>query len=186
MTSLLVPPGDSRPRPTCHDCGAIAYVNPKIVVAALLYEGDRVLWMRRATPPYAGCWTVPAGFAECGETMPEAASREIREETGLTIEPSGWTLYGVLSLPDIDEVYISLSAPLPGHNYAPSSEAVELRMFARDEIADLVLGYPPPTYELLMGAYDALAREELHIARGRMWEIRGRDPAADLPSNTSP
>lgn len=179
--TFRVPPGDSRERATCDHCCTVAYDNPKIVVAVLLYEGDRVLWIRRGTPPYAGCWALPAGFVECGETMPEAASREVREETGLTVDPTRWSLYGVLSLPDINEVYISLSAPLPDHGYAPSSEATELRMFTQPEIATLELGYPDPTYDLVMEAYEALARDQLDSTRGRMWEIRGRDPSAHTP-----
>lgn len=149
------------------------------MVAALLYEDDHLLWMRRATPPYAGRWTLPAGFAECGESVPEAATREVHEETGLEVEPSHWTLYGVLSLPDINEVYIPLTAPLPGHGYAPTDEATELRMFSREEIAALELGYPDPTYTLVVEAYDAIARDELRRTHGRLWEIRGRDPAAE-------
>lgn len=175
---MRVPRGDCRERATCDNCGAVAYDNPKIVVVGLLYDGDRILWMRRGTSPYAGRWTVPAGFAECGETMPETASREIREETGLDVDPRQWKLYGVLSLPDLNEVYISLWAPLPDHGYAPTAEATELRMLARSEVASLELGYPDPTYDLVMEAYDVLARDELDVTPGRIWEMRGRDPAA--------
>lgn len=178
-TALEVPAGDTRSRPTCGGCGAIEYDNPKIVVACVLYEGDRILWIRRRTAPYAGCWTLPSGFVECGETVAEAACREVFEETHLRIQPDQVRLYGVLNLPDIDEVYISFTTPLPNHDYAPSDEAAEVRMITRAEVASLELGYPPPTFALLMEAYDAIARDELHQTRGRMWEIRGRDPLAD-------
>lgn len=175
---MRVPLGDTRERATCDACGTVAYENPKIVVSVVLHEGERMLWIRRGTPPYNGRWTLPAGFAECGETVPEAATREVLEETGLRVEPEHWQLYGVLSLPDLNEVYLSLSAPLPDHTYAPTTEATELRMFSRDEIATLDLGYPEPTYALVMEAYDALERNDLHRTPGRMWEIRGSDPSA--------
>lgn len=180
---MALPAGDTRLRPSCSRCGAIAYDNPKIVVACVLHEGDRILWMRRRTAPYAGCWTLPSGFVECGETIPEAACREVLEETHLRVRPEQLTLYGVLSLPDIDEVYISLTAPLPNHEYAPSAEAAEVRLATREEVASLELGYPAPTFELVMGAYDAIARDELGRTRNRMWEIRGRDPLADGPGD---
>lgn len=181
LTELAVPEGDNRLRPVCGSCGAIAYDNPKIVVACMLYEGDRILWIRRRTAPYTGCWTLPSGFAECGETIREAVCRELLEETHLPLAPEDLTLYGVLSLPDIDEVYISHTAPLPNHDFGPSAEASDVRMFARDEIASLDLGYPAPTLELVMGVYDRIAHGELDRTQGRLWDIRGRDPMADGP-----
>jgi ADP-ribose/FAD diphosphatase len=181
-TEPAVPVGDTRVRAGCGRCGGVAYDNPKIVVACVLFEGDRILWIRRRTPPYVGCWTLPSGFAECGETVREAACRELFEETHLRLQPEDLTLYGVLSLPDIDEVYISLTAPLPNHDYAPSAEASEVRLMGRDEVCSLELGYPAPTLELVMGAYDRIAQGELDRTQGRLWDIRGRDPLADGPA----
>lgn len=179
-STLRVPEGDNRARPTCDSCGTVAYDNPKIIVAVVLHEKQHVLWMRRATPPYAGRWTLPAGFVECGETVPEAASREVLEETALRVDPTVWRFYSVLSLPDLNEVYLALSAALPSHDYAPTTEATELRLFSRAQIADLELGYPDPTYPLVMEAYGALERDDLHRTPGHLWEIRGRDPGAGV------
>lgn len=52
------------------------------VLAVALREGAALL-VQRANPPDAGRWGFPGGRIEPGETMAEAALRELREETGL-------------------------------------------------------------------------------------------------------
>jgi mutator protein MutT len=56
---------------------------PIVAVGVLLLDGDRILLVQRAQPPQAGCWTVPGGAVEIGETLEQAALRELGEETGL-------------------------------------------------------------------------------------------------------
>jgi ADP-ribose pyrophosphatase YjhB (NUDIX family) len=56
---------------------------PVVAVGVLLLDDDRVLLVQRGRPPQVGRWTVPGGGVEVGETLEEAALRELREETGL-------------------------------------------------------------------------------------------------------
>lgn len=56
---------------------------PILAVGVVLLDGDKVLLIERGRPPNAGRWTVPGGGVEVGESMREAALRELREETGL-------------------------------------------------------------------------------------------------------
>lgn len=54
-----------------------------VAVGVLVVDGDRVLLVQRGRPPQVGRWTVPGGGVEVGETLEEAALRELAEETGL-------------------------------------------------------------------------------------------------------
>jgi mutator protein MutT len=44
-----------------------------------------VLLIRRGNEPSKGLWSVPGGLIELGETVEEAAHREVKEETGIDI-----------------------------------------------------------------------------------------------------
>jgi ADP-ribose pyrophosphatase YjhB (NUDIX family) len=60
---------------------------PLVGVGAVIVEDGRVLLVRRGTEPMLGHWTLPGGMLEVGESLMEGVVREVREETGLTVEP---------------------------------------------------------------------------------------------------
>ena len=60
---------------------------PVVGVGGVVVHGDRVLLARRGHEPNAGLWTVPGGGVEAGEPLRAAVAREVREETGLLVEP---------------------------------------------------------------------------------------------------
>lgn len=53
--------------------------------AAILRDG-RLLLVKRRKPPEAGCWNLPGGKVDFGETVADAVRREIAEELGVEIE----------------------------------------------------------------------------------------------------
>lgn len=57
---------------------------PVVAVGVVVIDDDRVLLVQRAKPPSVGRWTVPGGKVELGESLEEAALRELLEETGMT------------------------------------------------------------------------------------------------------
>lgn len=67
---------DARERPS----------RPIVGVGTIVFKGESVLLVQRAKPPRAGEWSIPGGAQALGETVREAALREVREETGLVVE----------------------------------------------------------------------------------------------------
>jgi 8-oxo-dGTP diphosphatase len=76
---------DDRERDVCPACGFIFYRNPVPAVGVLVALDGKVVLVRRRYEPRAGCWALPAGFMELGESAEDAAIRECHEETGLLV-----------------------------------------------------------------------------------------------------
>ena len=56
-----------------------------VAAGAVIVEDGSLLLVQRANEPGAGRWAVPGGRVEPGETLAEAAIREVQEETGLEV-----------------------------------------------------------------------------------------------------
>jgi 8-oxo-dGTP diphosphatase len=76
------------------------HTSPKPTVDAVILEENSIVLVKRRNPPFKGMWALPGGFVESGETVEEAAVREAKEETGLTVEII--RLLGVYSDPKRD------------------------------------------------------------------------------------
>jgi 8-oxo-dGTP diphosphatase len=61
--------------------------SPLVGVGGVVVHEGRVLLVERGTEPLKGKWTIPGGLIDVGETLIEAVTREVREETGLVVEP---------------------------------------------------------------------------------------------------
>ena len=62
---------------------------PYVGVGIVVFRGDEVLLVERAKPPIRNRWSIPGGAQEIGETVHEAALRELMEETGLEADLIG-------------------------------------------------------------------------------------------------
>jgi 8-oxo-dGTP diphosphatase len=60
--------------------------HPRVAVGAVVFKDERVLLVQRGRPPGIGQWAIPGGKVKLGETLQEAAEREIIEETGIVIK----------------------------------------------------------------------------------------------------
>ncbi len=130
--AFKVPPGDSRSRHVCQDCGVIFYENPKIVTGCILEWRERILLCRRAIEPRAGLWTVPAGFMENHESITDAAIRESIEEAHAT--PAGMQLHGIYNLKHISQVYILYCGKLKDGHAESGEETSEVALYRKNEI----------------------------------------------------
>ena len=137
-----IPEHDDRERYVCDACGFIHYQNPNVIVSCLATWQNKALWMRRAEEPRRGYWAVPSGFMELGESLQEAAARELFEETGVRLAPEELVLYGVGSVANGQQVYVSFRATLREPVFAPGPEAMEVALFAESELPWDELAYP--------------------------------------------
>src|SRR6266513_5699452 len=124
---IRIPAGDTLPRSVCATCGTIHYSNPKIVVGCLPEWDSKVLLCKRAIDPRRGLWTLPAGFLENGETLSSGALRETLEEANARVDLG--ELYTLISLPQINQVYIMFRAELRDLDFGPGEESLDVRLF---------------------------------------------------------
>ena len=67
------------------------YERPGLTVDCVIFGLDleeetlKVMLIERDAEPFAGVWAVPGGFVRRGETLIEAATRELEEETGIPL-----------------------------------------------------------------------------------------------------
>ncbi|MGH8802295.1 MAG: NUDIX hydrolase, partial [Casimicrobiaceae bacterium] len=127
-----VPDGDTRPRYVCAACGTVHYQNPKVVVGNLPVWEGRVLLCRRAIEPQRGLWTLPAGFLENGETLAQGALRETLEEACARVGID--ELFTLISLPQINQVYVMFRARLLDLDFGPGPESLEVALFDERDV----------------------------------------------------
>jgi ADP-ribose pyrophosphatase YjhB (NUDIX family) len=117
---------------TCPHCGYGAYYNPKPVAAAIpVTPAGEIILLRRAFDPGKDLWTFPGGFVDLGESVQQAAHREVREELDIAIELGA--LVGVYSRPDSHIVLIVYSARTT-EEPRRTEEASEVRRLKAAEI----------------------------------------------------
>ena len=112
-------------------------------VGAVVHDGGgRLLLVRRGTPPGRGLWSVPGGRVEPGETPVEAVVREVREETGLLVQPT--RLAGTVERPGLggtvyvieDFVAVLADGSSPS-DAVPGDDADEVGWFTSEQLRGL-------------------------------------------------
>ena len=115
---------------------------PLLAADAVILFQDGIVLIRRNNPPYQGCYALPGGFVEIGETVEEAAIREAWEETGLDINLLG--LVGVYSDPARDPrghvVSVAFLARASGRLQS-GSDARSAQVFPREELPRLAFDH---------------------------------------------
>lgn len=121
------------------------YPRPAVTVDAIVMAaGNQLLLIRRKKDPYAGMWALPGGFMDMNETLEEACSRELYEETGLKLPQM--KQFRVFDAPDRDPRQRTLSVvhfanvdyPMKANGGDDASEA---RWFPVDQLPDLAFDH---------------------------------------------
>ncbi len=127
---------EGRKRPQCERCRYVLYSNPAAASAGVVIDDSgRVLLVRRAIAPHLGLWALPAGYQEVDESPPQAAAREVREETGLEVEVG--PLFDLIFVTDNPAKPANLAVYLCralGGRLAAGDDASEVRFFGLNDL----------------------------------------------------
>ncbi len=128
---------------------------PILGVGAIIEEAGRVLLVERGTEPLKGVWSLPGGVVEAGEYLKEAIRREVREETGLEVEPVRVAEVFERIMPDRDGrpeyhyVLIDYICKVTGGELGPASDAARAEWVPRAEL---------PSYRITEGTLEVIER----------------------------
>lgn len=176
------------------------FERPGLTVDCVIFGLDleaatlRVMLIERNLKPFAGRWAIPGGFVRRGESLEEAAARELREETGITEvfleqlytfgnprrDPRGWV---------VSVAYYALVSP-EKHELHAATDARQARWFSVSDVPPLafdheeILGmalarlrgkltYAPIGFELLPEKFTVKQLQKLYeIVLGRRLDNR--------------
>jgi ADP-ribose pyrophosphatase YjhB (NUDIX family) len=142
-------------RMKCGECGFVQYLNPAPAAGIVVRDEEgRVLLVRRKFEPFAGMWTMPAGFIEYGEDVAETAVRELEEETGLVIEiDSTHAVESCRDDPRGDTVLVLYEGRVAGGRLEAGDDADEVGFFPLDAL-------PPIAFACQRRVLDRLIKSE--------------------------
>ena len=110
------------------------------VGAVITDSRGRLLLIKRGHEPGAGLWSLPGGRIEPGETDAEALVREMREETGLEVEPG--PLLGAVQRPGTGGDVIDIrdyAATVTGGVLEPGDDAADARWVSETDLDTLAI-----------------------------------------------
>jgi 8-oxo-dGTP diphosphatase len=152
--SIIKKKEDNVLRDCCSQCHSFFYVNPLPVVSAIVDESRRILLVKRDRAPFKGHWCLPTGFAESGESIEDAALRELHEETGvrgkisrlLDVDSYKSRFYG-------DLLFLTFVVEKTGGKVMAGDDSAQARFFAVDRI-------PPLAFRSNRRALDAYVKSK--------------------------
>jgi ADP-ribose pyrophosphatase YjhB (NUDIX family) len=137
---------------------------PYLAVSAAIVRDGTILVVRRARPPANGLFTLPGGVVEAGEALTQALAREVREETGLVIEPVAMAGFRESILRDAQDrverhfVILSFAARWIAGEPVLNEELSEAHWLAPGQLAHLQT--TPGLAEIVAAAFDRLEETE--------------------------
>ena len=138
---------ESKPMRAAYDLAPGAPLRPVAATIGIVFRDGNVALVRRANPPDAGRWGLPGGKIDTGESIAQAAVREVFEETGLTVTAkSVFTAVDAFDVRDdgkLHQQFVLIAVLCAWQSGEPTAgdDALEARWFSPEELAqaDLAL-----------------------------------------------
>jgi len=125
----------------CASCDAEHFprIDPVVMIAAT--HRDRLLLGRHHAFPHA--WSTLAGFVEAGETIEDAAVRELHEETGVVARREDLRYFGSQAWPLPSSLLMAFTVEVASDQITiDATELIEARFFAREELEGIRVAGP--------------------------------------------
>jgi len=132
-------------------------VQPTLAVGAIVFKENKVLLVKRGRAPSKGLWAIPGGSVKLGETIKNAAEREIIEETGIHVR-AGAPVYSFESIERDDDgdvqfhyYIVDLEAEYISGEITPGDDADDAAWMSVEDLK--VNDVHPRTLEMLVSQY---------------------------------
>lgn len=144
---------EGKERQVCQTCKHVYYENPLPAVSVILPNEKReLLLVKRARDPFMNMWCFPVGFAETGESIEDAALRELKEESGVDgrivqivdVSSDQTELYGELLI-------VTFEAEKIGGTEAAGDDACAFGYFPAANLPKLAFGSQEQALRKFMG-----------------------------------
>ncbi|HEY3151193.1 MAG TPA: NUDIX hydrolase [Candidatus Binatia bacterium] len=119
-------------RLVCQACSFIFYQDPKVVAGTVFTLNGGIVLLKRGVEPALGKWVFPSGYVDRGETVPDAAVRETKEESQLDVKLG--PLLNIYSYSGSPNVIVVYTAQVIGGELAAADESTEARIFPANEV----------------------------------------------------
>ena len=116
-------------------------MNPRLVSSIVIKKGNKLLLVKEKQNDNNEWWVFPGGGVEFGETIKDAALREIKEELGLDVDIKEFLGFKEVIFPEHEYhtiVFFFLGNPLDG-DISKIKEILDVDYFTTEEIKNLRL-----------------------------------------------
>lgn len=131
---------------------------PQVGVGAVVFHDGAVLLVQRRNPPCADEWAIPGGKVRLGESLQQAAEREILEETGIQIK-AGAPVFAFDLIENDDSggvrwhyAIIDLQAEYISGEIRAADDAIAAAWFKPEDLPSVTVN--PTTLKLLQTQFD--------------------------------
>ena len=128
-------------------------------MGGLIFRRDFILLIERGREPLKGYWSLPGGLVEAGEKLRDALRREIREETGLQVQPVSMfeiferILHDAAGRPEYHYVLVDYVCRVVGGRLGPGDDVSRVEWVRRARLEDYRL--TEGTLVVIERAFDA-------------------------------